>query len=91
MSDTAEHKSERQAVSKHGNRKHVPNIKTNTKQSKHPNHIPGTGHSYTKTEESADTLQTTPKQNTSMASNEVSQQNRLGNSSSAMRFWSTKG
>jgi hypothetical protein len=48
----------RKTVLKHGNRKHVPNIKTNTKQSKHPNHIPGTGHSYTKTEESAGTLQT---------------------------------
>jgi hypothetical protein len=90
-SDTAERKSERQTVLKHGNRKRVPNIKINTKQSEHPNHIPGTGHSYTKTEENANTLQTVPKYNTSLASNEVSTQNRLGNSSSAMCFWSTKG
>jgi hypothetical protein len=91
MSDTAEHKSERQTVLKHGNRKHVPNIKTNTKQSKLPDHTPGTGHSYTTIEESADTLQTMPKQNTSMASNEVSTQNRLRNSSPAICFWSTIG
>jgi hypothetical protein len=70
MSDTAEHKSERQTVLKHGNRKQVPNIKTDTKQPKLLNHIPGTGHSYIKTEQSADTLQTIPKQNAPVASNE---------------------
>jgi len=66
MSDTAEYKSERPTV-KYVNIKHVLNIKINTKQSKHPNHIPGTGHSYTTTEESAETLQTIPKHNTLMA------------------------
>ena len=50
MSDTAEYKTERHTVLKHANIKHVLNIKINTKQSKHPNDIPGTGHSYTKTE-----------------------------------------
>jgi len=67
ISDTAEYKSERLTVLKHANIKHVLNTKINTKQFKHPNHIPGTGHSYTMTEESADTLQTIPKHITSMA------------------------